>query len=261
MTISSQVLTVLLKDNKQAVLEVSSLQNEISLFIPRNVESLTKPNPAFIKGENGSIAYHKFDIENVGEPKIIQITPNNNDAVFEIHWRYGERPRVGGDHFVAVVPDFTSCTILENGYEICEYDPYTVFIKASLISIPGEYYMGIASYRASKLDINGTQSRRRRSCSEGVRVRRSCIEYKDPPPRPTTGPQDEYKIQIPAFDPERDINYTVHSFSSPCKFWDEKNETWTSRGCKVIKTLVHNYPDQMPNRREQVIRLGSNYSF
>ena len=238
MTISSHVLTVLLKDNKQNVLEVPSLQNEISLFIPRNVESLTEPSPAFMKGENGSIAYHKFVVENVGEPKIIEITPNNNDALFEIHWCYGERPRVGGDHFVAVVPDFTSCRTLENGYEICEYDPYTVFIDASLIPIPGEYYMGIATYRASK-DSNGTQSRDRRSCSDDARVRRSCIEYKDPPPRPTTGPQDEYKLQIPEYDTERDINYTVNSFSSPCKFWDEKNETWTSKGCKVRKTLVY----------------------
>ena len=238
MAISSHVLTVQLKDNKQNVLEVSFLQNEISLLIPRNVDSLTKPSPAFMKGENGSIAYHTFDIENDGEAKIIQITPNNNDSLFEIHWRYGERPRVGGDHFVAVVPDFTSCKTLENGYEICEYDPYTVFIDVPLIPISGKYYMGIATYRASK-HINGTQSRERRSCSDGVRVRRSCVEYKDPPPRPTTGPQDEYKLEIPEYDPERDINYTVNSFSSPCKFWDKKNETWTSKGCKVRTTLVY----------------------
>ena len=251
MTISSHVLTVLLKDDKQNVLEVSFLQNEISLFIPRNVESLTKPSPAFMKGENGSISYHKFDIANVGEPKIIQITPNNNDVLFEIYWRHGQRPRVGGDHFVSVVPDFTSCTNLENGYQICEYDPYSVFIDASLVSIPGEYYMGIVSYRASK-HFNSTQSRGRRSCTEGVRVRRSCIEYKDPPPRPTTGPQEEYKIQIPVYNPERDINYTVNSFSSPCMFWDEKNDTWTPKGCKVSKILsiVHFNTDQMPRNRE-----------
>lgn len=238
-TISSHILTVMLKDNKQVELNVSSLQSEINLFISRDIESLTKPNPAFMNGENGSIAYHKFDIENVGEPNILQITPNNDNALLEIYWRSGERPQIGSDHFVAVIPDFTSCTTLEDGHEICDYDPYTVFIDASLILTPGEYYMGIASYRVSKVDINSTQSRVRRSCSESDRVRRSCIKYKDPPPRPTTGPQGEYKIQIPEYDADKDINYTVNSFSSPCKYWDEKNETWTSKGCRVSKTLVH----------------------
>ena len=238
-TITSHVLTVMLKDEKQAVLNVSSLHNEINLFITRNVGSLTAPNPAFINGENGSIAYHKFDIENAGEPNILQITPKNDNTLFEIYWRSEERPQIGDDHFVAVIPDFTSCTTLEDGYETCEYDPYTVFIDASLILTPGEYYLGIASYQVPKADVNGTQSRTRRSCSEGVRRRRSCIEYKDPPPRPTNGPQGEYKIQIPEYDADRDVNYTVNSFSSPCKYWDEKNETWTSKGCRVSKTLLH----------------------
>lgn len=243
-TVSSHVLTLMLKDDNQAELNVSSLKNEISLFINRDVESLTKPNPVFMNGENGSMAYHQFNIENVGEPKILHITPNNDDAFLEIYWSSGERPQIGSVHIVGVIPNFTSCTSHEDGQEICEYDPYIVFIDASLISTPGEYYMGIASYRVPNVDINGTQSRVRRSCSEGVRVKRSCIEYKDPPPRPTTAPQGEYKIQIPEYDAEKDINYTVNSFSSPCKYWDEKNETWTSEGCRVSKTLVHQ-PDSL----------------
>ena len=225
----------MLKDDKQTELHVSSLQNKISLFIPQNVESLPKPTPAFIKGDNGSIRYHKFDIMDYGQPMSFQIMPNNNDALFKIYWRYHQRPRMVNDHLVTVLPDFTSCTVLEDSYENCEYDPYTVFIDASSISRLGEYYLGIASYRASKVHTNGTQSRERRSCSGGARVKRSCIKYKDPPPRPTTDPQGEYKLQTPEYDADKDINYTVNSFTSPCKYWDVKNETWSSKGCKVTK--------------------------
>ena len=233
--VSSHILSVVLKDDSHDALNVSSLQNDINLFIARDVTTLPKPVENFMKGANGSMRYHKFDVENVGEPMSFRIMSElNENSLFEIHWLQGERPKLGGDNFVTVLPDFSSCKFLDNGEEHCEYDPYTVFIDSSLIAVPGEYYMGIASYKASKA-INGSHSRERRSCWEGTRVRRSCIEYKDPPPRPSPTPQgqEKFKTQIPEYNAGSDINYTVNSFSSPCMYWDEKNENWTSKGCKV----------------------------
>lgn len=232
--VSSHVLSVLVKDDKYNSLNVSSLQNYINLFITRDIKTLLKPSDNFMKEENGSMRYHKFGIKNGGEPMSFQIIPDTNkNVLFEINWRQGERPNTGGDNFVTVLPDFTSCKILDNGEETCDYDPYTVFIDSSLIPSAGEYYMGIASYSSSKHAVNGSHSLERRSCREGARSKRSCIEYKDPPPRPSPTPQGEYKIQIPGYDAETDVNYTVNSFTSPCMYWDEERENWTSQGCKV----------------------------
>ena len=197
-----------------------------------------------MRRENGSMRYHKFDVKNAGQPMNFQIIPDpNKDALFEIHWRQGERPTKGSDNFVKVLPDFWSCKRFDNGDESCDYDPYTVFIDSSLIPTPGEYYMGIASYKASEAAVNGSRSRGRRSCWEGTRVRRSCIEYKDPPPRPSPTSQGEYKVIIPEYDAGTYVNYTVNSFSSPCMYWDEKSESWSSKGCKVSQ-------DSFCNRRE-----------
>lgn len=99
-----------------------------------------------MKRGNGSIVYYVFDIENVGEVKIIEIILNNNDVLFEIYWCYGEWFWVGGDYFVVVVLDFIFCRIFENGEEICEYDFYIVFIDVFLILIVGKYYMGIVIF-------------------------------------------------------------------------------------------------------------------
>ena len=230
LAVSSHVLSVVLKDGKHGSLNVSSLKNDISLFISRDITTLPKSTENFMKGENGSMRYHQFDVKNAGEPMSFQIIPDvNKFALFEIHWRQRERPKTGGVDFVTILPNFTSCKILDNDDEKCEYDPYTVFIDSSLIPSPGDYYMGIASYKASKAAI----SRERRSCWDGTRVRRSCIEYKDPPPRPSPTPSGVYKVQMPEYDAENDINYTLTSFSSPCMYWDEKSENWTSKGCKV----------------------------
>lgn len=230
----SHVLSVLIKDDEHNSLNISSLQNDISLFISRDVETLPKPTDNFVKSENGSMRYHKFDVENAGQPMSFKIIPDpKKDALFEIHWRQGERPTKGSDSYITILPDFASCKVFDNGDEDCEYDPYTVFIDSSLIPTSGEYYMGITSYKASKAAVNGSHSRKRRSCWEGTRVGRSCIEYKDPPPRPSPTPQGEYKVIIPEYDAGKYVNYTVNSFSSPCMYWDEKSESWTSKGCKV----------------------------
>lgn len=164
-----------------------------------------------------------------------RIKPSKNDVFFAIYWGYQERPEVGDHNLVTVLPDFSSCSVLDGSRETCEYDPYTVFISGSSIPRSGEYYLGIRSYWAS----NGTRSRVRRSCFDGARIKRSCITYKDPPPRPTTDPRGEYKLQVPIYDADKDVNYTVNSFTSPCKFWDVKNETWSSKGCKVSTIVLH----------------------
>lgn len=242
MNVSSHVLSVVLKDENHDALNVSSLQNDINLFITRDVTKLPKPTDNFVKGGNGSMRYHKFDVKNVGEPMSFQIIPDlNKNTLFEIHWRQGERPKIGGDSFVTVLPDFSSCENPENSKEHCEYDPYAVFIDSYMLPVPGEYYMGIASYTVSKEVVNGLHSRERRSCWEGSRVKRSCIEFKDPPPQPSPTPQGkgEYKTQIPVYNAEKDINYTVNSFSSPCMYWSEKDEKWTSQGCKVRCLYFH----------------------
>lgn len=237
--VSSHVLSVVLKDDKRNFINLSSLQNDIDLFITRDVKTLPKPTDNFVNGENEHMHYHKFSIRNAREPMSLQVIPDaNKEALFEIHWRRGARPKSGEDNVVAVVPDFTSCRIQGNGLEQCEDDPYIVFIDASLIPLAGEYYLGIAKLPVSNASINGSNSRKRRSCVEGTRVKRSCIVYKDPPPKPSPTPQGEYKIQMPQYDANRDINYTFLSFSSPCLYWDEKSENWTSKGCKVSESLV-----------------------
>ena len=71
------------------------------------------------------------------------------------------------------------------------------------------------------------------------RMKRSCVIIPPPPPKPTT-PSKQYgtkpsneDFQGNTFNPNDTEHYLMRVFSSNCMFWDERNENWINKGCKV----------------------------
>ena len=75
-------------------------------------------------------------------------------------------------------------------------------------------------------------------------MKRSCVIIPPPPPKPTTRPKNEEGIK-PAdedfqgnkFNPNSTERYLIRVFSSNCLFWDDKNENWINKGCKVSECV------------------------
>ena len=78
------------------------------------------------------------------------------------------------------------------------------------------------------------------------RMKRSCVIIPPPPPKPTTPSKQQYgtkpsnvDFQGNTFNSNDTEHYMMRVFSSNCLFWDEKNENWINKGCKV-SVLIRN---------------------
>ena len=71
-------------------------------------------------------------------------------------------------------------------------------------------------------------------------MKRSCVIIPAPPPKPTSPSKQQYGTKAAnvdfsgnTFNPNDTEHYFLRVFSSNCLFWDEENENWINKGCKV----------------------------
>ena len=223
--IKSHVLDLQLQDDKKSTMAVNGTSQDIDLFIPLDSSKLPKPQVYFIAKQNGSMRYHRFVI-NATEPSMnLRVAPVDQDNHFEIYWKYRQRPEANKDELITVLPDYSSCSD-NSGKHVCQRDPYMVFIEPSKTPVSGPYFLGIRN-------IASDHSRRKRSCFNGNRIKRSCLQYKEPPPTPEPPASGSYNLIVPRFRSGLDFNYTMDTIKSPCLYWDTDKQFWTSEGCKV----------------------------
>lgn len=204
---------------------MSQLSQPIHLIIPRVISTFPPPETSFIKKEKNSLIFHQFNITSL-KPMNFRILPVEGQVSFGIYWKYAVRPEKSSEYFVGRLPDFSSCKSKDSSYTDCEKDPHTIFIDTNQLDRLGEYFLGIETLE----DYNANEKERvRRSACEGLgRSKRSCLEYKTPPPTPP--PNMGGPIQ---YNSRFHFNYTIQRFYSPCLFWDAQNSTWRGQGCKV----------------------------
>lgn len=48
----------------------------------------------------------------------------------------------------------------------------------------------------------------------------------------------ETKMNIENFEKENNYTYSVRSFLSGCRFWNESSDSWESGGCEVMQLIL-----------------------
>lgn len=224
--VKTSVLNIELKDDKGKKLNIEGLQKEVELLIktPPGQEDGPALSTFCKPSVNGSMQYHTTNI--TGDDKVLHITllPETRQRL-EVYVGYKRRPTTVSYDFKTSVPDTSHCN--KSSMENCT-ERYTIAVPGNMTKYPGLYYVGVKNPRRKDSEV---KSRRRRSCTETGRQKRSvvCVEFKDPPTTPPPTPQTIY----PSYDPTTDVNYTISVSVKSCLYWSEEKEKWTNYGCRV----------------------------
>lgn len=232
--IKSSVLSVDLKKQDGARLNIADLSRPMELFIPDKNTSETIPNNTqghlFVKpyNDSNSIRYHKIILENDFESALIEIRPEN-DTKFDVFISGGVKPTPNNYSFRTTIPDASLCAYFKSGigYRNCSRNPFMLNVTGSI----GVHYIGIRlALQANKTNTRITHQRTVRSCKDNHgRQKRSCIGVKDPPTTPPPTPH----VIVPTYNALTDVTYTMSVKMKSCLYWSEKKQAWTNEGCKV----------------------------
>ena len=222
--IKSSVISLDLQGANGEKINVSNLDNYIEILIPIS-SSPQKTNNAtdhyFLKPNK--MSFHSYYAEIADVPVSIKIGAKKLGVVIEMFLKFGARPTIeDSDH------NFTVTSSCKNQTDDKQNETSCFLEESYLTVVPSEpiyLYIGLLFRGAQNLTEH---SRRRRSaCLGHGRERRSCVGFKDPPPKGVT------ETVIPQYDPSADVNYTFSITQSSCLYWSEEKEKWTSDGCKV----------------------------
>ena len=222
--IKSSVTSLDLQSADGEKINLSNLDNYIEIVIPIWSSS---PNTSdgtdryFLKPQK--MSFHSYYAEVADVPVSIKIGAKKQGIVIEMFLKFGARPTVeDSDH------NFTVMSTCKNQTDNKQNETSCLLEESSLTVVPPEpsrLYIGLLFLRAK--NITEHSRRRRSACVGHGRERRSCVGFKDPPPKGVT------ETVIPLYDPSTDVNYTFSISQSSCLYWSEEKEKWTSDGCKV----------------------------
>ena len=222
--IKSNVTSLDLQSANGEKINVSNLDNYIEIVIPI---SSSPPNTSdatdhyFLKPNK--MSFHSYYAKIADVPVSIKIGAKKQGIVIEMFLKFGARPTIeDSDQNFTVMSSCknqtnnkkneTSCFLEESSFALVPSKPIRLYI--------GLLFLGAKS-------VTEHSRRRRSACLGHGRERRSCVGFKDPPPKGVT------ETFIPQYDPSTDVNYTFSISQSSCLYWSEGKEKWTSGGCKV----------------------------
>ena len=222
--IESSVCSLELIPEGKSTLNVANLIEDIVITIPiiSNSSDQDTTSDTFLQPYKMTI--RSFYAEKEGVPVTFTIEQQRDAAVIEVFVRFGSKPspsKFDRNYTIFLNPScpYTS----ERNDDNCQPEAFNVTI------LPTEerlVYFGLL-YLGEKNYID--HERRKRSCLRGSREKRSCVGFKDPPPKGYN------KTVVPQYDPMTDVNYKMRISQSNCLYWSVNQERWTSEGCKVMK--------------------------
>lgn len=222
--VTTGVSSLELRSSDGNLIKIADLETPISIKLLNN-RQLTNNSRSHFIGANRTV-YHKVNVTESGMALLVRVHPKNNGTELSVFVKYNERPTTGNNDFETVVPDFSSCVLTSSGYVNCSRDPYVVFVNSAHVNNTGLYFLGLQVKSKTPL-----RSFRVKRCLGQGRSKRSCVEYKKPPP--TDGLQRGKESYHEAQYSKGDENYTMQVIPAACLYWSMENSKWISEGCKV----------------------------
>ena len=227
--IRSPVLGLKIWRNGNEVVVIDNLSEDIQITIPStDSHNLSLETMGFTEPNGRSIQYHTFHIEEDDDILQFKLSRLNSTNEITVYVKYGIKPTVSDYDFSYTLPNMTSCHVKNFTITSCQFDPFTVSISRQEAALTGRYYVGVVYESRDEGSV-----RVRRDCGQGSRVRRSCIQYRTPPPSTPHPAGSEYIMQAPVYDPSKHLNYTITQTRYRCKFSTRKRRKWKRTGCKV----------------------------
>ena len=237
--IGSSVTSLELKSGNGKTMNVSNLDDDIQIVIPISNPPTNfsyRTEHFFLKPKKMSIRTYFSELADV--PVSIQMGLQEVGVIIELFIKFGSRPTTEEFDHNFTVAFMSTCE--NQTYD--EHYATSCFVKESLIKVvppePSLIYIGILFLGAENITKH---SRFRRSCFGHGRQKRSCVGFKDPPPKGVT------KTVVPQYDPSTDLNYTMTITQSSCLYWSEDKDKWTSDGCKVNNMVMQRQPSNISN--------------
>ena len=227
----SDLVNLELKSENGSPLAMSNLTEDFELSIPlaTTAKRPNNTNHHFLKPNSPRV--HTIPVNYPGSSLQLTFIPEKDfmNATFLFMIKFGKKPAPDDHDYNFTLPDQTKCKILKNQpYVNCSDAAFQMDLKPEFIPKAGRYFFGVLY----QVDTNKAKEkhRSRRSCANGGRQKRSCVDIKDPPPTPSSLVEKPY---VPVYDPLNDVNYTLKISEISCVFWDAKREIWSTDGCKV----------------------------
>ena len=235
---TTSVLDVKVKHARGArqLINITDLSEEIDIQIPfATLPSTTTLDVFFKQTDNSSIQYHTFEVEETGKAIEFYVKPLEKQEEMTILVQFGKKPTIVERDMQVKLPNYSSC-LFPIKKSNCTEDPFSIFLPSTYLKQVGTYYIGV-KYDVSSGNASGAQSRQKRDCGGGGRSKRSCIQYKDPPPtEPSNG---KFVQKKEGYDKSTHSNYTLEQLDVGCNFWNPASNQFSSGGCRVRKLQNH----------------------
>ena len=223
--IESSVCSFELSLEGKKTLNVTHLAEDIVITIPiiSNSSDQDSPSETFLQPHKMKII--SFYAEKVGVPVTLTIKEQRDTAVIEVFVRFGSKPSLrefDRNYTIFLDPSCPDSLESKGNEDHCQPKAFNVAIFPAE---PRLIYFGLL-YLGEKNYVD--HDRKKRSCLSGGREKRSCVGFKDPPPKGYN------KTVVPKYDSRTDINFKMALSQSNCLYWSVNEQQWTSDGCKVI---------------------------
>lgn len=223
--IESKVCSFELSLKGKETLNVTYLTEDIVITIPiiSNISSQYSTSDTFLQPHKMKIL--SFYAEKMGVPVTLTIEEQRDTAIIEVFVRFGSKPspkEFDRNYTIFLDSSCPNSSESKGNEDDCQPEVFnvTIFPTEPRLIYFGLLYLGEKNY----VD----HDRRKRSCLSDGREKRSCVGFKDPPPKGYN------KTVVPKYDSRTDINYKMTLSQSNCLHWSVNQQQWTSDGCKVI---------------------------
>ena len=222
--VDSDIISLDLKDHARKLIEISNLTKDVVISMPLKPQKVSLEIPQYFTGKD-NLRFHQINVEYENTLIILEIKPEEKSTTLFVYLRFRNRPTIEVHDINATISKEETCIWIRAKRQCFSHGREVVPIKA-LAMQPGRYFLGVQNYNSS----SSSHIRRKRSCFGNRRQKRSCVEVKDPPPAP---PRSKNVSVVPNYDPNVDKNYTLRVALGSCVYWSEREEKWTTAGCRV----------------------------
>lgn len=224
-SLTSSVCSFDLKNEGKKTVNVANLTEDILITIPNNLNTSDQVPSASKFLQPYKMTIRSLYAKQAGVPVTLAIQAQDDAAAIEVFVKFGSEPSPKDfDENYTIVLNASCQERLEHkpNEKTCEPEvlDITVFPTKPTLVYFGLLYLEEKNYESHE--------RRKRSCFGSGREKRSCLEFKDPPPKGYN------KTVVPKYDPRTDVHYKMSISQSSCLYWSVNQEKWTSDGCKVI---------------------------